>query len=261
MFSSLWISVVDRWPPFVIEVGGSVLLQLLLLLLYFGKSFVFQSKDRPALLRCLPLCLSNILLAGVSHGLFLYFLSRVRGDSFWSMSLSEVSSQLPTWKQLLSGFVRGTIYFDIVFYCLHWVFHQGVVYRKIHSVHHRFVESVSLAAYYSHPVEFVLVNFGSAVLLSWLMRAHVVSQFLMGALSQTIALYIHEQGEIGWLLVSHDMHHLKPWSNLGSIGLMDSLFGTLERVSPKSNSDESGWAAPRAARRGERAAPKSIRTE
>ncbi|KAL4899858.1 hypothetical protein BDW74DRAFT_162856 [Aspergillus multicolor] len=229
MLSSTWTSIVTRYPPATIEVTGSALLQLTILLLYFAKSFTTRPKDRPALLHCLPLCITNIVLAGVSHAVFLYIVSLTRDIPFEETSLSTISPNLPSIQELSKGFIQGTILFDITFYTLHTLLHRGILYKRIHSVHHRFVSSVSLAAYYSHPAEFVLVNFGSAVILSSLMRAHVVSQFIMGALSQVIALYIHEQGEISWLLVSHDGHHVRPGTNLGSVGVMDWLCGTLGR--------------------------------
>ncbi|RDW76879.1 uncharacterized protein DSM5745_06871 [Aspergillus mulundensis] len=112
-FSSTWSSIVTRYPPAAIEVTGSALLQLTILLSYFLKSFYSRPTARAALLRCLPLAITNICLATTSHASFLYTVSRIRGVPFTQTSLSTVSSTMPTWTQLLSGFAQGALYFDI----------------------------------------------------------------------------------------------------------------------------------------------------
>lgn len=48
---------------------------------------------------------------------------------------------------------------DFSFYWAHRLLHTfPFLYKKVHKIHHEFVNSVSISASYAHPVEYVLGN-------------------------------------------------------------------------------------------------------
>ena len=47
---------------------------------------------------------------------------------------------------------------DFVFSTIHRILHIPVLFRNIHSIHHRHHITVGLAATYAHPIEFIFGN-------------------------------------------------------------------------------------------------------
>jgi sterol desaturase/sphingolipid hydroxylase (fatty acid hydroxylase superfamily) len=50
---------------------------------------------------------------------------------------------------------------DTFYYFGHKLLHTKYLYAKIHKIHHRYIKNVSIAAEYSHPIEFIFVNLGA----------------------------------------------------------------------------------------------------
>jgi len=66
--------------------------------------------------------------------------------------------QFPGYLEILWQMAFCMIIEDFTFYLSHRLLHTPYFYSKIHKTHHEFVESVSIAATYSHPLEFILGN-------------------------------------------------------------------------------------------------------
>jgi sterol desaturase/sphingolipid hydroxylase (fatty acid hydroxylase superfamily) len=223
-----WYSLVEVYPPGSIEVVLSIVSQVTILVVYGSLHYIAKPADRAAMRKCVPLVALNVVLDAAGHVAALKALSSYRHiGSVWEISLTSVRGPLPTRKQLVLGFIKGTLLFDLLFYHVHRLLHTRP-FRKIHSIHHRFPHEVPLAAYYVHPAEFVLVNFSVPVAISVWMQSHVLSMVGMGAFSVFAAMWIHS-GHDMFFMMNHEGHHIDMKKNIGAVGMMDMIYGTLYR--------------------------------
>jgi sterol desaturase/sphingolipid hydroxylase (fatty acid hydroxylase superfamily) len=51
----------------------------------------------------------------------------------------------------------------IYFYCLHRALHSRLLYKRFHSIHHKYKAPCALESVYVHPVEYVLNSFTALV--------------------------------------------------------------------------------------------------
>lgn len=227
-FEYLWGETVDRYPAGLIEVIGSVSVQLLVTFVYGTLYMAFVPSSRRGMRKCLPHVLSNTFYVFLLHIISLYMYGRSTGfpGSFWSVSFTDVSKRVPSLRELVTGFAGGYVLFDAMFYGVHRTLHTKWLMRKMHYFHHSFKEDVPWAAFYVHPVEYVIVQFGIALALVSLIKANVLALWFATGVFMFIAQKIHTGYGLPFLM-NHDGHHMMRGKNFGSIGLTDFLCGTL----------------------------------
>lgn len=81
----------------------------------------------------------------------------------------------PAWKTLAWQTGLFFVLEDMWHYWAHRLFHVGWFYKNIHKQHHRYAAPFGLAAEYAHPVEVMLLGFGTVgfpVIYAYLAMAH-----------------------------------------------------------------------------------------
>ena len=224
----LWGETVDQYPAGAIEVIGTVSIQLLVTFVYGILYMVLVPSSRRAMRQCLPHVLSNTFYVFLCHIISLYVYGRSIGfpDSVWHVSFTDVSKRVPSLRELVTGFAVGYVVFDAMFYGVHRLLHTKWLMRNMHYFHHSFEEEVPWAAFYVHPIEYAIVQFGIALALASLIKANVLALWFAIGVFMFIAQKIHTGHGIP-LLMNHDGHHMMRGKNFGSIGLTDYLCGTL----------------------------------
>ncbi|MCB9680423.1 MAG: sterol desaturase family protein [Alphaproteobacteria bacterium] len=138
---------------------------------------------------------------------------------------------------------------DALYWVLHRAMHEGWLWRRVHTVHHRVVTPCAITGHYMHPVEYVatamLMLVGPLVL-----GVHVVVLYAWIVLRQLEAAEGHcgyhlAASPLAWLPGGHgadfhDFHHARFHGNYaGILGWLDGVLGTWSK----------GYAEHRAARR------------
>ena len=129
---------------------------------------------------------------------------------------------------------------DMSFYWSHRLLHHPKLYW-IHKQHHQYNITISLAATYAHPLEFIFGNvipysLGFLILKNF-MGVHIVSILIWNFYGVLDTSEGHSGYEWDWCQLSflpwklkanyHDFHHTHNSGNFGSsFGLWDTLMGT-----------------------------------
>jgi 4-alpha-methyl-delta7-sterol-4alpha-methyl oxidase len=147
------------------------------------------------------------------------------------------SGELPEWWVLAGQFIFFLYLDDFLFYWLHRALHTKLLYKPIHSLHHRFNVPWSIAGHYLHPLEFILISM-AAMSGPLLVGAHVVTVWVWIVFRQLISAEQHCGYELPWNpsrffpfnggTAFHDFHHARFRGNYAGFTLVwDRLFGTL----------------------------------
>jgi 4-alpha-methyl-delta7-sterol-4alpha-methyl oxidase len=125
---------------------------------------------------------------------------------------------------------------DFIFYWAHRILHTKWFYKKIHALHHKAKDSVSLTSVYFHPAEYLLVT-ASTLAGPVLIEAHIYTIYIWIIIRQIIAAEGHSGYQIPYFLtvipgydgtVFHDWHHRANNGNFGLFfGFWDKFFGTI----------------------------------
>ena len=126
---------------------------------------------------------------------------------------------------------------DLLFYTSHRILHTKWMYQHVHKVHHEYVVTISLAAVYTHPIEFVLGNLvplvAGPMILGTHMHISTVFTWFAGRTFSTLdghsgyefsfSPFNMKQSDSGY----HAYHHLHNIGNYGSFFIFwDSILGT-----------------------------------
>jgi len=145
----------------------------------------------------------------------------------------------PTYQEILPQIVFFMICDDFFFYWIHRILHLKQVYSIIHKKHHEYNITVSIAAEYAHPLEFVFSNLlpfamGPKILGS---QVHFATHLLWLIIRSMETVDGHSGYEFSWspyrLLplsgssIYHNFHHSNNVGNFGSFfTYWDTLCGT-----------------------------------
>lgn len=111
---------------------------------------------------------------------------------------------------------------DLWVYLTHRLFHSHLYHY--HKMHHLYAEPHALAAFYVHPLEFIVTNYLSMMIplilishqeLMWLETAFVAFDIIMSHIKSE-----HPSSKY------HSLHHLHNNCNYGSLYIADFLFDT-----------------------------------
>lgn len=137
------------------------------------------------------------------------------------------------WALVLLGLVVPIIH-EAHFFCIHWLIHQGPLYKWVHSVHHNSVNPSPWSSLSMHPVEHLL--YWSDVLIHLVLPSHPLLVLYHLQVTGTGAVVGHigfdkfeigDEAAIGTQAYAHYLHH-KYFEVNYSDGLLpfDRLFGT-----------------------------------
>lgn len=128
----------------------------------------------------------------------------------------RVDANLPSWSSIILGTVLSFFIEDFYFYWVHRLLHWGAWYQYIHKIHHEFQTPIGMAAEYAHPVETLILGFGT-MLGPFLFFDHIFGMYfyLFWRLYQTIEHhcgYEYPWAPSRWLpfwsgAQFHDYHH------------------------------------------------------
>lgn len=152
----------------------------------------------------------------------------------------EISQPLPTFSQYFPQILFFIVCEDFCFYWSHRLLHTSFLYKRIHKQHHEFNVSISIAAEYAHPVEYLLGNSLPVALGPMIYgqsRIHIVTWFTWVFIRTLNTGEGHSGLNFPWspfrvvpfssTSTFHDYHHYKNVGNYGSFLIVwDTLFGT-----------------------------------
>jgi len=152
--------------------------------------------------------------------LWLWGMLRLRG---WTAT-DHMPGLFETLLQLAGLSVCAVIWF----YTSHRFLHRPWWMKRVHRVHHEFRTTTAVASIYAHPAEFVFANFLTLGLGVILIAPTLPVLYLWTILSVHTVVAHHSGYAVPWMSwsVHHDWHHYRYKECFGTIGLLDTLFGT-----------------------------------
>lgn len=160
-------------------------------------------------------------------------------DSLSGVYIRLDRASYPSIWEIVTQMVFFMVIEDCSFYFLHRLLHTSSLYRLIHKQHHEYTSTISYAALYAHPIEFLFgnmvpVGLGPKLLGS---RVHIITYWLWVVLRDGETIDGHSGYEFRWspfrlLPFSaggqyHAFHHSQNSGNFGSFfTLWDTVFGT-----------------------------------
>jgi sterol desaturase/sphingolipid hydroxylase (fatty acid hydroxylase superfamily) len=187
----------------------------------------------------------SILLIGINHFIVLPSTMMVHYFRDISPYPNEIDN-LPSHFDVLWQIPFFMICEDFTFYWVHRFFHEDFIYPYLHKVHHKYINSISIAAEYSHPIDYLFssifaTNSGPLILGS---KTHIVTYLIWLTLRIFETTDGHSGYEFSWSPFRlmpfsasseyHNYHHLKFKGNYSSFfTYLDRLFGTVNTAYSK----------------------------
>jgi len=114
------------------------------------------------------------------------------------------------------------VFGEVWFYTMHYLIHSKYLYHY-HKTHHENTEVIGVFALYSHPIDAIITNLGSILLLHYFIRFSIFHIYLIGTIATiNTILMSHTNMKSGF----HQEHHRRFTCNYGMNYFMDKLFGT-----------------------------------
>jgi sterol desaturase/sphingolipid hydroxylase (fatty acid hydroxylase superfamily) len=177
--------------------------------------------DMKAVVKTSKVVLYNQFVVGIGMSI-LFYPSVIRSGR------ADTIREVPSFNKLILDIVVSLILNDIVFYYSHRLFHQGVLYKKYHKVHHDWTTPIALAGIYCTPVEHIFCNLLSNTIGLVVMNSNLFTfiVWLTHAMLRTLANHSNYKFPFYYDPRSHDYHHLKFNKYYGVVGFMDWLHDT-----------------------------------
>lgn len=136
---------------------------------------------------------------------------------------------VPPWWVNTAHIIVMILLQDLFFFLNHYIMHRNKwLYRHVHSMHHRYRESIAIATHYVHYIEHLIGNLFPVFIGAMILLPHPFTVLFWILLIVVNALHNHSGFAFPWLSYSvhHDWHHYYVNSSYSSIGLMDKIFQT-----------------------------------
>jgi len=136
---------------------------------------------------------------------------------------------IPAWWVMTLQIIAMILLQDLFFYINHLYMHRNkFLYKKVHSIHHRYRESLAITTHYVHWVEHIIGNLFPVFIGAMILLPHPLVVMFWILLIVVNALHNHSGFAFPYLSYSvhHDWHHFFVNSSYSSIGLMDKILGT-----------------------------------
>jgi len=144
-------------------------------------------------------------------------------------SLTRVEYEtLPDYKEVLLHTIFFMLMEDTSFYWVHRFLHIDSIYPYIHKIHHKYVNTVSIASEYAHPIEYIFGNIVTTSLGALILgkKAHLLTYLMWMTFRIAETTDGHSGYDFSWspfrlLPMSagsefHNYHHLAFKGNYGS---------------------------------------------
>lgn len=157
----------------------------------------------------------------------------------FGMQVTDVP--FPTWGKTARHLAVFFVFEDFYHYCAHRALHWGPLYKNIHKMHHEYSAPSGLAAEYAHPLETMILGFGTiGGPVLWTMATgdlHVITMLTWMVFRMIQAIDSHSGYDFPWSLRHwfplwsgaefHDYHHEAFVNNYAtSFRFWDWLLGT-----------------------------------
>ena len=127
-----------------------------------------------------------------------------------------------TWAVHLAAFVLVE---EVCFFHVHRAMHSGLLYGRLHKLHHTWTQPVAVSAVYCTSFEMAFQNVIPVLLGPHLMRSHPAVTLAWATFVVLNTTVVHS----GYAALSdgrHDLHHQRSDCNFGVLGLFDRIHGT-----------------------------------
>ncbi|PBL02770.1 hypothetical protein ARMGADRAFT_1023943 [Armillaria gallica] len=158
-----------------------------------------------------------------------------------SIGMSTYQVPFPSLKTMLPQILFFFFFEDLWHFGAHTLFHQGVFYKYIHKIHHRYAAPFGLAAEYAHPAEVMCLGMGTLagplLYCAFTRDFHIITMYIWITLRLFQAVDSHSGYDFPWSLQHflpfwagaehHDFHHMTFTNNFSSsFRWWDRIFGT-----------------------------------
>jgi len=149
---------------------------------------------------------------------------------------SRFDPPFPSWGNTAMLMIIFLFIEDTWFYWVHRALHWGPLYTYIHKVHHTHTHPLGLAAEYAHPIETIILGFGTFI-GPFLFRPHLIELWVWLFVRLWQEVDAHCGYDFPWSLHNilpfwggsefHDFHHMNFVGNYGStFRIWDKICGT-----------------------------------
>jgi sterol desaturase/sphingolipid hydroxylase (fatty acid hydroxylase superfamily) len=115
---------------------------------------------------------------------------------------------------------------NLIFYTIHRTFHNTYFYKKIHYMHHEFIEPVAPSALYAHPLEHIFANTLPFLCTYLYFGCSYYIMLLLLCAGSFITTIAHTNHDINFFDTDHIFHHKYFKVNFGFGGYIDKFFNT-----------------------------------
>jgi len=242
MLETGWAYMFDNYSPYWILTLGTFFLHLIF---YFGLCSAYFLIDRLPSMQKYKIQKDKISPVGMKWNCFVTVLW---GDLFPQLPMmmfvhpvvvwmgSRLELPFPTWGHTAMLVVIFLLVEDCWFYWVHRLLHYGPFYTYIHKMHHTHSAPFTLAAEYAHPIETIILGFGSFI-PPFIFRPHLLQLWIWLFFRLWQEIDAHCGYDFPWSLHNwlpiwggsdfHDFHHMNFVGNYGStFRIWDKLMGT-----------------------------------
>lgn len=135
---------------------------------------------------------------------------------------APTSGYINLWYIELRNIILNIMVGELYFYTVHRLFHHRLLYRW-HKDHHRYKNTIGIHALYAHPVDVIILNFGSFYILHLYLGFSLFQVIFVGSITVALSIWsAHTSGKKDF----HQYHHILWNKNYGMGLFMDKIMNT-----------------------------------